>query len=156
MKRSPNAPLWVIGWREWVSMPDLEIDEIKAKIDTGALSSALHAVNVETFRSRGRDMVRFDVHPYQRDAAGTVPAEAELVDERNIRSSTGHVELRPVVLIAVRIRGRQWTTEFTLTSRYEMGFRVLLGRRALRGRFLVDTRRSFVAGRPLDRSRSKR
>lgn len=156
MKRSPNAPLWVIGWREWISMPDLDLDEIKAKIDTGALSSALHAVNVERIRSRGRDMVRFDVHPHQRNAAGTVPAEAELVDERRVRSSTGQVELRPVVLIAVKIRGRQWTTEFTLTSRYEMGFRVLLGRRALRGRFLVDTKRSFVAGRPPGGSRSKR
>lgn len=156
MTKSTNAPLWVIGWREWIAMPDLEVGEIKAKIDTGASSSALHAVNIERFRRRGRDMVRFDIHPHQRDAGDTVLAEAELVDLRKVRSSTGHVELRPVVLIAVRIRGRQWITEFTLTSRYEMGFRVLLGRRALRGRFLVDTERSFVAGRPHGSSRTKR
>jgi hypothetical protein len=137
-------------------MPDLEIDAIKAKIDTGARSSALHAINIERFRRGGRDMVRFDVHPHQRDTAGTVLAEAELVDERNVRSSTGQVEFRPVVLIAVKIRGRQWITEFTLTSRYEMGFRVLLGRRALRGRFLVDTDRSFVAGQPIGPLRGKK
>ena len=137
-------------------MPDLEINEIKAKIDTGARSSALHAINIERFRRQGRDMVGFDIHPHQRDARGTVLAEAELVEERKVRSSTGQVELRPVVLIAVKIRGRQWITEFTLTSRYEMGFRVLLGRRALRGRFLVDTERSFVAGLPRGRSRSRR
>ena len=156
MKRSPNAPLWVIGWREWLSMPDFEIDEIKAKIDTWARSSALHAIHIERFSSRGREMVHFEVHPHQRDSTGTVSAEAELIDERRVRSSTGHVELRPVVQIAIKIRGRRWTTEFTLTSRDEMGFRVLLGRRALRGRFLVDTDRSFVAGRPLCGSHSKR
>lgn len=149
-KRTPNRTVWVIGWREWISMPDLEIDHVNAKIDTGARSSALHAVNIERFRRRGRDMVRFDVHPHQRDSADTVYAEAELVEERRVKSSTGHVEVRPVVLIAVKIRGRQWTTEFTLTSRYEMGYRALLGRRALSGRFLVDPRRSFLAGRPFD------
>jgi len=148
--------MWVIGWREWISMPDLEIDEIKAKIDTGARSSVLHAVNIERFRSRGRDMVHFDVHPHQNDAAKAVPAEAELIEERKVKSSTGHVEVRPVVLISVRIRGRQWTTDFTLTSRSDMGFRVLLGRRSLSGRFLVDTKRSFVAGRPPGASRPKR
>ena len=137
-------------------MPELGIEEIKAKIDTGAQTSALHAVNIERFRRRGRDMVRFDVHPHQRDTSGTRRGEAELVDERKVRSSTGHLELRPVVPIAVKIRGRRWTTEFTLTSRDEMGFRLLLGRRALAGRFLVDTKRSFVAGRPLGRSSSKR
>lgn len=137
-------------------MPELGIEEIKAKIDTGAQTSALHAVNIERFRSRGRDMVRFEVHPHQRNTSGTRHGEAELVDERKVRSSTGHLELRPVVPIEVKIRGRRWTTEFTLTSRDEMGFRVLLGRRALAGRFLVDTKRSFVAGRPLGRSSSKR
>jgi len=148
MSPSSRAPLWIIGWREWISFPDLEIRQVKAKIDTGARSSALHAVNIQRFRRRGREMVGFDVHPHQRDAGTTVAVEAELVDERRVRSSTGHVELRPVVLIAVKIRGRQWVTEFTLTSRYEMGFRVLLGRRALGGRFLVDTANSFLAGRP--------
>lgn len=149
MKQSTRAPQWVIGWREWISMPDLDIAAVKAKIDTGAASSALHATNIERYRARGRDMVGFEVHPHQRDTMSTVAAEAELVDERRVRSSSGQVELRPVVLIAVKIRGRKWVTEFTLTSRYEMGFRVLLGRRALRGRFLVDTNKSFLAGQPL-------
>jgi hypothetical protein len=129
-------------------MPDLGIESIKAKIDTGARSSALHAVNIERFRRQGRDMVSFDVHPHQRDTRETVAVEAELFDERRVRSSSGQVELRPVVLIAVKMRGRRWITEFTLTSRYEMGFRVLLGRRAIGGRFLIDTERSFIAGPP--------
>ena len=137
-------------------MPDLGIDEIKAKIDTGAQSSALHAINIELFRRRGLDMVRFDVHPHQRDTRDTVHVEAELVDERRIRSSSGQVELRPVVLIAVKIRGRRWTTEFTLTGRNEMGFRVLLGRRALSGRFLVDSEKSYLAGPPLEQSRKRK
>ncbi len=145
---STPAPLWVIGWREWIALPELGIGAIKAKIDTGAQSSALHAVNLRTFRRGGRRMIDFDVHPHQRDTRKTVRAEAELVDERKVRSSNGLVELRPVVLIAVKLRGRRWVTEFTLTGRYEMGFRVLLGRRALAGRFLVDTGRSFLAGRP--------
>ncbi len=152
MRRSSAGPQWVIGWREWISLPDLEVDAIKAKVDTGARSSALHAVNTERFHSKGREMIRFDIHPHQHDMAGTVTAEAELVDERRVRSSTGHLELRPVVLIEIKIRGRRWTTEFTLTSRDEMGFRALLGRRALSGRFLVDPKRSFVAGRPPGRS----
>lgn len=129
-------------------MPELGIAEIKAKIDTGSQSSALHAVHIRSYRRSGRDLIDFDVHPHQRDSRLTVHAEAELVDERNVRSSSGHVELRPVVLIAVKMRGRLWTTEFTLTGRGRMGFRVLLGRRALSGRFVVDTERSFLAGRP--------
>ena len=134
----------LIGWREWVGLPDLGVQMVKAKIDTGARSSALHAIHIKRFRRRGRDMVKFDVHPLQRNTRGTVPVEAELLDERRVRSSSGHVEVRPVVLIAVKIRGRQWLSEFTLTSRDEMGFRLLLGRSAIRRRFVVDPGRSFV------------
>ena len=98
-RRSPKAPgpLAVIGWREWLSLPALGILRVKAKIDTGARSSSLHAYDLRRFSSDGRPMVAFKVHPVQRNIAVTIEASAELVDERNVRSSAGHVELRPVI-----------------------------------------------------------
>lgn len=135
-----------IGWREWVALPDLKISLIKAKIDTGARSSALHAHDVEVIRRRGREVVRFKIHPLQRETAHEVQAEAELVDERWVRSSSGHRMRRPVILTTVEINGQQWPIELTLTSRDEMGFRMLLGRQAMRKRFLVDPARSFLSG----------
>jgi len=138
----------VVGWREWVALPDLGVTAIKAKIDTGARSSALHAFDVERFRAHGRRMVRFGVHPYQRDANRAVSCEAELLGERRIRSSSGETEMRPVVAARVRLLERTWTIELTLTNRDAMGFRLLLGREAVRGRFLIDAGHSFAAGRP--------
>jgi len=93
-------------------------------------------------------MVRFAVHPYQRDAARQVVCEAELLDERRVRSSSGETELRPVIATSVALLSRRWTIELTLTNRDEMGFRMLLGREALRGRLLIDAGHSFTAGRP--------
>jgi hypothetical protein len=148
VKTSRRGPLWVIGWREWLALPELGISEIKAKIDTGARSSALHAFHVERFRRRGKAMVRFGVHPLQRDASREVLAEAELIDERRVRSSAGEVQLRPVVVTSVKLHERVWRIELTLTNRDEMGFRMLLGRQALRGRFVIDPGGSFLAGKP--------
>lgn len=142
-----KRPLWVVGWREWVALPELGVRAVKAKIDTGARSSSLHAFEVERVRRRSKDVVRFFVLPYQRIERGRVAAEAELIDVRRIRSSTGHVQLRPVVRTAVELLGRVWTIELNLSSRDEMGFRMLLGRQALGGRFLIDPARSFTAGR---------
>jgi hypothetical protein len=148
MTRITRGPQWVIGWREWIGFPDLEIDRVKAKIDTGARTSALHAYDVERFRRRGRDFVRFVVHPLQRNVRETVRVEAELRDERRVKNSGGGVELRPVIRTRAQLRGRIWPIELTLTNRDEMGFRLLLGREALRGRFLLDPGRSFLTGRP--------
>lgn len=153
MSRKGNGPQWVIGWREWISLPDLGVAEIKAKIDTGARSSALHAYGVERFRRRGKELVRFAVHPIQRDDEHVVLAEAEFVEERSVRDSGGHVERRPVIRTTARLSGRLWKIDVTLTNRDEMGFRMLLGRRALVRRFLVDPARSFLAGRPESRPR---
>ncbi|MEQ9000422.1 MAG: RimK/LysX family protein [Coleofasciculus sp. B1-GNL1-01] len=139
-----SKSLSIIGWRERVALPDLGISQIKAKIDTGARSSALHAFDVETFSRDDKTMVRFKVHPYQRDTHRTVSAEAELIDQRQVRNSGGHAQLRPVIQTMVELNGERWLIELTLTNRDVMGFRMLLGRQAVRKRFLVDAGRSFV------------
>jgi len=152
MPREERGPQWVIGWREWLVLPELGVRQIKAKIDTGARSSALHAFDLERFRRNGRSMVRFGIHPLQRNDHHVVLAETELLEERRVRDSGGHSELRPVIRTAARLRDRTWTIEITLTNRDEMGFRMLLGRQALSRRFLVDPARSFLAGKAVDPS----
>jgi hypothetical protein len=139
-----------IGWREWVALPELGVSAVKAKIDTGARSSSLHAWDVTIFEGNGqgrrRTQVRFVLHPRQRDLAETVEAEADLVAVRAVRSSNGEVEDRPVIRTPVVIDGRRYAIELTLTRRDEMGFRMLVGRRALRRRFVIDPGRSFLCG----------
>lgn len=130
-----------------MSLPDLGVTRIKAKVDTGARSSSLHAYNVRAFRRGGRSMLRFQIHPLQRDARTVVEAEAELVEMRKVRSSSGAQTLRPVVVTSLELGGQSWDIELTLIRRDEMGFRMLLGRQAVRNRFLIDPGRSFVAGR---------
>lgn len=137
----------VIGWREWVGLPALGIERIKAKVDTGARSSSLHAFDVEYFERDGKPWVRFKVHPMQRDARTTVIAEAEIAGKRKVRSSSGHETLRPVIRTTVDVDGRPWPVEITLARRDTMGFRMLLGRSAVRGRFVVDPGRSFLGAR---------
>lgn len=137
-----------VGWREYLALPELGIARIKAKIDTGAKSSALHAFNVERFRRRGKIMVRFAIQPLQRSDKKVVVAEAEMVDERVVRSSNGVHDLRPVIVTTVEILGQRWPIELTLASRDAMGFRMLLGRQALVDRFLIDPGRSYLAGKP--------
>ncbi len=144
--RRPARP--VIGWREWVALPDLGIDPIKAKVDTGAATSALHAFDLERFTEDARPMVRFKFHPLQRRDEPVILARAPLVDVRRIRSSDGRVSERPVIATLLRLAGRTFPVEITLTPRDDMGFRMLLGRQALRGRFRVDPARAFTAGRP--------
>lgn len=142
MKQQEQLP--IIGWREQVALPDLGIPEVKAKIDTGARSSALHAIDVETFERNGKPMVRFKVYPYQRDTHRSVTAEAELIDQRQVRNSGGQAQVRPVIETTVELNGYAFPIELTLTNREVMGFRMLLGRQAVRRRFLVDAGRSFL------------
>jgi hypothetical protein len=137
----------VIGWREYVALPELGILEVKAKIDTGARSSALHALDIEIFEHDGKMMVRFKVHPYQRDCHRTIIAQAELLDQRQVRNSGGQANLRPVILTTVELGGNAFPIELTLTNRHMMSFRMLLGRQAVRQRFLVDAGRSFLQSR---------
>ena len=136
-----------IGWREWLALPDLGVGAVKAKVDTGARTSALHAFDVETFERGGEKWVRFAVHPVQRDTETTVEAEAPLADVRWVRSSDGRRSRRPVIRTRIRLAGVCWTAEITLVRRDLMGFRMLLGRQALRRRFVIDPGRSFLAGR---------
>ena len=101
-----REPIWIIGWREWVALPDFNVDEIKAKIDTGARSSALHAFNLKRFRRQGKRMVRFQIHPIQRTSRGALEVEAEVIEDRQVRSSNGKVERRPVIRTRVRMHNR--------------------------------------------------
>jgi len=141
----------VIGWREWVALPKLGINFIKPKVDTGARSSALHAFDVEEFVKAGSRWVRFRAHPIQRTTSVTAYAEAEVLEYRSVTSSGGHKSRRPVILTEIEIRGQRWQIELTLANRDTMGFRMLLGREAIRGRFLVDPGRSFYGGKPFKR-----
>ncbi len=133
-----------VGWREWAGLPDLGIDGIKAKVDTGARTSALHAVHVSIEQVDGVAVVRFDVYPLQRTSRPLVSCQLPLVDKRYVRSSDGARELRPVVETTVQLGDETWPIELTLTNRALMGFRLLLGRRALRERFVVDPGRSWI------------
>lgn len=134
----------VVGWREWVALPDLGVAWVKAKVDTGARSSSLHAWDVHVDVEAGE--VRFAVHPLQHDDVLTVPVRAPLVGLRDVRSSNGGVERRPAIVTTASIGGHAVPIELTLTNRDEMGFRMLLGRAALKRRFLVDPSRSFTGG----------
>lgn len=134
----------LIGWREWVGLPELGVAWVKAKVDTGARSSSLHAWDLKV--DEELRVVRFAVHPFQHDDAFTVPVTAELVDVRDVRSSNGDVERRPVIATRAVIGGVIAPIELSLTNRDEMGFRMLLGREALRRRFFVEPGRSFLGG----------
>ncbi len=133
----------IIGWREWVGLPLLNIERIKAKVDSGARTSALHAYDIEVVPQEDRVLVRFKIHPLQRDTHLTIQAEAPLFAQRSVRSSNGRAEMRPVIRTMIKL-GTQWPIELTLTNRDVMGFRLLLGREAIRGHFLIDTNRSFL------------
>jgi hypothetical protein len=132
-----------VGWREWVRLPDLEDAVVKAKVDTGARTSSLHAYAIAEVERDGESWVSFRFHPNQRDEETEASGLARLVDRRVVTPSSGHRELRYVVETDAIVDGERFPIELTLTRRDAMGFRMLLGRRALRGRFTVDPKRSF-------------
>ncbi|OYP38117.1 ATP-dependent zinc protease [Rhodopirellula sp. MGV] len=142
-----------IGWREWLSLPELGIKFVKAKIDTGARSSSLHAFDVETFDNDGVQYVRFKVNPVQRNDDWTIQCSAPVVDMRSIRSSSGQAAIRPVIKTPITLLGQRIEIELTLADRNQMGFRMLLGREAFRRRFLIDPGQSYLGGVPKKKKR---
>jgi hypothetical protein len=134
-----------LGWREWLSLPEFDIPNIKAKIDTGARTSALHAFHVEAFEREGAQWVRFKMHPLQYDQGYVVECEAPVVDRRKVRDSGGHQELRYVIETTILIGDEPVRAELTLTDRETMRFRMLLGRTALKSRYLVDSGCSYLS-----------
>ena len=156
MANREKRPLPTIGWREWVGLPDLGIKRIKVKVDTGARSSSLHAYDVETFIVDDVEFVRFKIHPVQRKSKPVVQAEAKVLEYRSVRSSSGKAKMRPVIVTTVKLLGQDWPIELTLANRDEMGFRMLLGREAFRGQFLVDAGKSYYGGKPKRKKKRKK
>ena len=142
-----SSVLPCVGWREWISFPALGIKALKAKVDTGARTSTLHAFAVTPFERDGRAYVAFSIHPNQRDNDTVVNCEALVADRRCVRDSGGHAELRYVVETEIGIGHQRLTAEVTLTDRDSMQFRCLLGRTTLRKNFLVDPGRSYLIGK---------
>jgi hypothetical protein len=155
-RRLSSSEMLRVGWREWVRLADLGVAAIKAKIDTGARTSALHAFAVEPFPRAGALWVRFEVHPMQRSNAVKIKCEAPAIDERAVRNSGGQVERRYVIETHLMLGDRSWPIELALANRDQMGFRMLLGRTALEGRALIEPGRSFLSGqRPLRPRRAR-
>jgi len=142
-----HADRRIVGWREWVSLPALGIDAIKAKLDTGAKTSALHAWDQERYEIDELPWVRFCAHPFERDDDTVVRCAAPLTDCRWVTNSGGKRERRYVITTTIGIGGETWEIELTLTNRDEMGFRMLVGREAMRSRLVVDPTQSFRTGR---------
>ncbi len=133
----------LIGWREWVNLPDLKVPKIKAKVDTGARSSSIHAYDVEIYHRSGKEFVKFKVHPEQKNNKKEISCHAKILEYRRVKSSNGQSELRPVILTNLELLGEVWPIEITLTNRDEMGFRMLLGRESFRKKFYVDAGNSY-------------
>ncbi len=134
-----------IGWREYVGLPELKVKGIKVKVDTGAATSALHAEDIFIFNEDGKKKVIFTIYPQQGNKTKKVHAEAELIEMRSVRSSTGHVTERPVIRTTIKIGIEElYDIDITLVNRDIMGFRMLLGRKALKKKFLVHPGKSFL------------
>lgn len=141
----------IIGWREWLALPDLDIKAIKAKIDTGARTSALHAYYMEPFESEGVLKIKFGVHPLQKRKDVEIHCVADVVDRRRVTSSDGQSEKRYVIQTMAELGTSRWPIELSLTSRKSMRFRMLLGRAAISNHLIVDPGQSYQTGRKLSK-----
>ncbi|MGW8247842.1 MAG: ATP-dependent zinc protease family protein [Acidiferrobacterales bacterium] len=143
---SRNFP--VLGWNEWVALPDLKVPKIKCKVDTGARTSALHAFYVEEFEENSVRRVRFGLHPEQGNTSEEIYCVADVVDNRNVTDSGGHTESRIVIQTPIIVGNHTWPIEITLTNRDTMRYRMLLGRAAIEDNFIVDAGASCLMGVP--------
>jgi len=130
----------LIGWREWAALPDLGIKRIKLKADTGARTSALHAVAIRSIKKNDEEWVEFELE------ADDTPKQARVIDHRSVRDSGGREEIRVTVETTLLMGENSWPIELTLTDRDTMGFRMLLGRTAMKDRFYVDSNASYLLG----------
>ncbi len=137
----------IVGWREWVSFPELGVDFIKAKVDSGARTSAIHAEDIEFIKKGKNKYVRFRLYPLQKDKETSHLVTLPIEDERWIKSSVGHKTHRPVVVVKMKIGEHTFPIELTLVNRDLMGFRMLLGREAIKNKFLLDAGHSFLQGK---------
>jgi hypothetical protein len=152
IKKKNTRPDAIIGWKEWIGLPELGIPAVKAKIDTGARTSALHIFNLEEFVENGRRMVRFGIHPLQRRKDIKRFCEAPVLEKRRVKDSGGHTEKRYVIRTTAVMGAVSWPIDITLTNRDLMLFRMLLGRKALEERFLINPGRAYLTGRSLAKS----
>jgi hypothetical protein len=154
MKRKKKIihPGTIIGWKEWIGLPDLGIPAVKAKIDTGARTSALHVFDLQEFVAEGRQMVRFGIHPLQRRKDILRFCEAPVLEKRRVKDSGGHIEKRYVIRTTAVMGALSWPIDITLTNRDLMLFRMLLGRKAVENRFLLNPGRSYLTGRSLTKA----
>lgn len=142
-----SGQLTVLGWREWVSLPELGIDRVKCKVDTGARTSTLHAHYVEKLVENERERVRFGLHPRQRRTSVSIECVADIFDERIVSDSGGHRERRFIIKTLLQLGTSSWPIELTLTDRDTMRFRMLLGRTAMQERYVVDPSKSYLVGK---------
>jgi len=138
----------IISWREWVSLPDLGVDAIKVKVDTGARTSSIHAFRIREFEQDGENYVRFMLHPLQKKRKPELICTARVADKRVITSSNGERQRRIIIVTTLKMAGKSWPIEVSLAARDQMSFRALLGREAIRGRFLVNPAGSYKLGYP--------
>lgn len=143
----------IVGWREWIALPELGVDAIKAKVDTGARTSALHAFEIEPVDRQGETWINFSIHPLQRNDDLVLPCTCRALDYRWVTNSGGGRERRFVIETLIRIGLDEWPIEVTLTNRDEMGFRMLLGRTAIKKRYVVDPAASYRTTRAKKRKK---
>ena len=149
IKKKKPQPTAIIGWKEWIELPDLGIPAVKAKIDTGARTSALHVFDLQEFVVADRQMVRFGIHPLQRRKDILRFCESPVLERRRVKDSGGHIEKRYVIRTTAVMGAVSWPIDITLTNRDLMLFRMLLGRKAIENRFLLNPARSYLTGRSL-------
>jgi hypothetical protein len=139
-----KRPKLIAGWREWGQLPDLNVEKIKVKLDTGAKTSSLHAFDISPFTHMGEEWLRFDVHPFQDSDSMAHTCTSPIVDYRWITSSSGHSQKRFIIQTTLKLGAFSSLIEISLANRDEMGFRMLVGRNALKGQILVDPSHSFL------------